>query len=97
VRITYDPAKNEKNIASRALSFERVRDLDWPTSFAAPDTRRDYGEERLRILALLEGRLHMVVITHRGDAVHVISFRRANRKEVRFYEKVIGAQGDPTG
>ena len=51
------------------------------------DTRRDYGEGRLRVSAMLGRRLHVAIITIRGDALHVISFRRANRMEVRRYEQ----------
>jgi uncharacterized protein len=85
MRITYDPAKNDRNLRERGLSFERVAELDWANGVFLPDTRRDYGEERVRVLATLEGRLHMVVITLRADATHVISFRKANAKEVAFY------------
>ena len=87
MRITFDPAKNARNLLERGLSFERVADLDWDTALATEDTRRDYGERRLRILALLGRRLHVAVITYREDAVHVISFRKANRKEVAWYGK----------
>ncbi len=90
MRITYDPAKNDRNIAERGLSFERAADLDWDTAVSMEDTRRDYGERRLRVLARLDGRLHVAVITLRGDATHVISFRKANRKEVKRYEQEKG-------
>ena len=85
--ISFDPTKNERNIAERGLSFERVNELDWLTAIAIEDTRRDYGERRIRVMALLEGRLHVAVITARGDTLHVISFRKANRREVKNYEK----------
>ena len=49
------------------------------------DERRDYGEPRIRVFALLDGRLHIAVVTPREDALRVISFRRANRKEARIY------------
>ncbi|WP_413469058.1 BrnT family toxin [Pseudomonas lactis] len=32
-------------------------------------------------------RLHVVVFTPRGDAVHVISFRKANKREVKNYDQ----------
>lgn len=83
--ISYDPIKNNWNIAERGLSFELVADLDWESARTREDTRRDYGERRLRVFALLGDRVHMAVITHRGDAVHVISFRKANKKEVAWY------------
>jgi uncharacterized DUF497 family protein len=84
--ITFDPAKNERNIAERGLPFERVADLEWDTALVAEDTRRDYGETRYRVFALLKGRLHIAVVSPRGDDIRVISFRKANRKEERLYE-----------
>jgi uncharacterized DUF497 family protein len=90
MRITFDPAKNDKNLAERRLSFERVAELDWDSAIAVEDTRKDYGEKRLRILAPLDGRLHVAVITMRDGATHVISFRKANRKEVKRYEQEKG-------
>ncbi|HEY1258812.1 MAG TPA: BrnT family toxin [Stellaceae bacterium] len=85
--ITFDPAKNARNIAERGLSFERVADLDWETAVVIEDRRRDYGEPRLRVMARLDGRLHAAVVTPRGEDLRVISFRKANRREVRWYGK----------
>lgn len=90
MRITFNPAKNDRNIAEHGLSFERVAELDWLAAIALEDTRRDYGERRVRVLAPLDGRLHVAVVTYRDDAVHVISFRKANRREVRWYAQEKG-------
>jgi len=90
MRVTFDPAKNAKNIAERELPFERVGELAWETAVLQEDRRKDYGEIRVRVLARLEQRLHVAVITMRGDAVHVISFRKANHKEVEWYEQEKG-------
>ena len=87
MRITFDPVKNAKNIAERGLSFELAQSLEWDTAVAIEDRRRDYGETRLRVLALLQGRLHAVVVTPREEELRVISFRKANRKEERLYEQ----------
>lgn len=87
MRITFDPAKNERNIAERGLSFELAAELEWDTALAVEDTRREYGETRLRVLALLHGRLHAVVVTPRMNELRVISFRKANRKEEKLYEQ----------
>jgi uncharacterized DUF497 family protein len=35
----------------------------------------------------LVGRLHVAVITMRGETMHVISLRKANRKQKTRYEK----------
>ena len=53
----------------------------------AEDTRHDYGEPRLLVMACLEGRLHAAVVTPRGEDLHVISFRKANKREVKRYGK----------
>ena len=87
MRITFDPAKNARNIAERGLSFERVAELDWETAIVAEDTRRDYGETRLLVMAQLDDRLHAVVVTPRGEDLQVISFRRANQRELKRYGK----------
>jgi uncharacterized protein len=84
---SHDPEKNARNIAERGLSFERVAELDWDTAVIVEDTRRDYGEPRLRVMGRLDGRLHAVVVTPRGEDLRVISLRRANRREVRRYGK----------
>jgi uncharacterized protein len=86
MRITFDPVKNARNIAERSLPFDRVAGLDWETAVAVEDDRRDYGERRLRVMALLGRRLHVTVITFRADAMHVISFRKANSREIERYD-----------
>jgi hypothetical protein len=83
--VTFDPEKNARNIAERGLSFERVVELEWDTALIVEDTRSDYGEPRLLVMALLDGRLHAAVVTPRGEDLRVISFRKANRREVRLY------------
>ena len=85
MRITFDPAKNERNMAERGISFALVEELDWETALTVEDNRRDYGEVRLRVLALLQGRLHAVVVAPRAAEIRVISFRKANRKEEKLY------------
>jgi uncharacterized protein len=85
MRLTFDPAKNVRNIATRALPFELVADIDWDTAVIVDDARKDYGERRRQVYGLIGCRLHVAIITHRDDAVHVISFRKANSREVRWY------------
>jgi uncharacterized DUF497 family protein len=49
------------------------------------DARKNYGETRLRAFGLLDGRMHALVYTETEEGIHVISFRRANKREVRRY------------
>jgi hypothetical protein len=44
VAITYDPAKNERNIRERGLSFERAAEFDFETAVFNTETRK--GEAR---------------------------------------------------
>ena len=50
------------------------------------DRRWDYGEDRYRLLASIEGRVFVLIYTMRGSAIRIISARKANGKEVREYE-----------
>jgi uncharacterized DUF497 family protein len=71
----------------RGLPFGHVQDFGWSTALVVEDDRFDYGERRYRAMGYIGDRLHVVVFTPRGDAVHVISFRKANKREVKSYEK----------
>jgi uncharacterized DUF497 family protein len=87
LEISFDPAKEARNQKERGLSFTLVADLDWENALAVEDTRRDYGERRIQVLAMLGPRLHMAVVTFRGETLHVISLRKANQKEVTRYDR----------
>lgn len=60
--------------------------FDWDGALVVTDDRRDYGEPRLRALGLIDGRLHAVVVTPRGDALRIISLRKANKRELKLWE-----------
>ncbi len=87
MQITYDSAKNTTNIEQRGLSFEQVASFDFSTAMIVEDQRRAYPERRFQALGLLEQRLHMLVFTPVAGGIRVISFRKANRREVRRYEQ----------
>lgn len=84
--ISYDPTKNDKNIAERGISFEWAADFEWASALVVEDQREDYGERRFQALGYIGTRLHVLVFTPRTGSVHVISLRKANRREVTRYE-----------
>jgi len=86
VGITFDPAKNQRNIRERALSFERAADFEFPTALRPIDARRDYAETRHIALGYLDRRLHVICFVETAAGIRVISFRRANAREARRYE-----------
>ncbi len=81
MRFTYDRAKNERNIAERGIAFDSAEDFDWSTALIAEDMRQDYLERRYQAIGMIDEHLHMLVFTPRDGAVHVISLRRANKRE----------------
>jgi uncharacterized DUF497 family protein len=87
MQITFDPAKSLRNVALRGLSFELVGEFDFETAIYSEDKRQDYGETRLRALGLLGDRVHALVFVETKHGIRVISFRKANQREVRHYEK----------
>ena len=93
--ITFDPEKNQRNIAERGLSFELATEIDWQAAYIREDTRRDYRETRFFVLAMIHDRLHALVITPRGEDIRVISLRKANRKEQILYDRQKAQRQDP--
>lgn len=91
MQVSFDPAKSAQNIAQRGLSFERAEAFDFETAVYSVDTRRDYGEIRIRALGLLEGRVHALVFVETQTGIRVISFRKGNQREVRHYEQATQA------
>jgi len=53
VEITYDAAKNARNVEERGLSFELVHAFDFQTALFVVDDRKEYGEVRYRGLGLI--------------------------------------------
>jgi uncharacterized DUF497 family protein len=72
--------------AHRILSFERAHEFDFEAAIYVVDNRRDYGEIRFRALGYLDQRLHALVFVEISGGIRIISFRKANRREVVLYE-----------
>lgn len=89
MRIDFDPDKNAKNILERNLSFERAAEFDFLSATFLIDERQDYGEQRQIAIGYLDGRLHFLCFVQIPDGIRVVSFRKANSREARKYEKPI--------
>ncbi len=85
VKVTFDPAKNEANIAKHGLSFADFAAFD-DTPVVIEDDRYDYGEIRFRAFGWIDGASRCLVFTMRGETIHIISFRKVHAKEMRRYE-----------
>ncbi len=87
MKIEYDSNKNRWNVDNRNLSFEQAVALDWSTAQIVEDVRQDYPESRFVATAYLHGRLHILCFTPVHGGIRVISFRKANPREVNKYEQ----------
>jgi uncharacterized DUF497 family protein len=85
VAISYDPAKNERNIRERGLSFERAADFYFATALFNNEIRK--SETRRIAVGYLDNRLHLLCYILKPDGIRVISFRKTNRREAKFYGK----------
>jgi hypothetical protein len=83
--ITYDPAKNERNIRERGLPFDRAAEFDFSTASFSKVLRK--GETRRVAVGYLDGRLQLLCYIPRTDGIRVISFRKTNKREAKLYGK----------
>lgn len=91
MRVHFDPIKSERNVRDRGLSFERAAEFDFSSAMVAVDDRKAYGEARYVALGMLDRRLHVLCFTEATEGIRVISFRKANAREVARYAKVQAA------
>lgn len=87
MEISYDPIKNAANIGAGRPSFDEVARFDFQTATFAVDNRRDYGQTRIQVRGFLDARLHVLIFAETATGIRVISFRKANKREVKQYEK----------
>ena len=91
VRITFDPAKNDRNVRLRGLSFEQAADFAFESALFGVDERKEYDETRIVAIGLLGDRVHVLCFTETRDGIRVISFRKANAREVNRYAQALSA------
>ena len=60
----------------------------WDTAVETIDDRFDYGEERWVTLGMIRFRLHVLVYTQRASVIRIISLRKANGRERKFYDAI---------
>ena len=79
----WDDNKRTQNLSRHGLDFEDVAEFNWDTSIPR---RTDRGrEERFAATSVFRGKLHTIIYTEREGLTRIISFRRANKQEVRRY------------
>jgi uncharacterized DUF497 family protein len=84
--ITWNDSKRASNLNKHGLDFAEVVGFDFDTALHDVDDREDYGELREIAIGWCGLRLCFLVFVRRGkDELHVISFRKATKQEMRRY------------
>jgi uncharacterized DUF497 family protein len=82
----FDPAKDAANRKKHGMSLgsgDRIFEDD--NHLIIPSIREIDGEERFKVVGVVEKKLFTGVFVWRGDAPRFISVRRSNRGEERAY------------
>ena len=93
MNIEFDPAKDSGNVDKHGVSLALAESLEWDWLISRPDGRKDYGEPREIGFAPIGPRVFCVVFVQRGDNLRIISLRKANSREVKFYASALQNSG----
>jgi uncharacterized protein len=85
----WDPKKTRSNLAKHDISFDEASTAFGDTlSITISDPLHSEGEERFVLIGCsCQNRLLVVIHTERGARIHIISARRATRRERLRYEE----------
>ena len=89
MRLEWDARKARENLRKHGVSFEEAASVFFdPLSVTGDDPDHSADERRAVIFGMSSfGRLLVVAHAERGDAIRIISARRANRTERVIYEE----------
>ena len=97
MRFERDPAKAESNIAKHGVTFDEAATVfDDPYARVIDDPDRSLEEERFIILGM-SMRARELVVSHclrgsGGEAIRIISARKATKRESAQYWRYVNAQ-----
>ncbi len=84
----WDDAKAASNVEKHAVCFEEARAVFCdPFAIELFDDREAYGEERYVLIGMAVNSVVVVVYTERDDRRRIISARKAEPNEQRFYHE----------
>jgi uncharacterized DUF497 family protein len=81
----FDEAKSRMNRRKHGIDFTEAQAL-WSDPRRAEIPARTEGEPRFLIVGEIDGMRWAAVVTYRGEAVRIISVRRARPEEIAIYE-----------
>ncbi len=84
-RYEWDPDKARSNLEKHGIDFASVSKFEWDTSVTRRSDRR--GEARFVAYGYISHRLYSLAFTTRRDRIRIISFRKADEREMRYYAR----------
>ncbi len=92
LELEWDEAKRQSNLEKHGLDFADARHLDWDEATYLEDRRLSYPEPRYWAFARWNRRLYLVAFCVRENKVRIISFRKANDREIKtLWCKAVGS------
>jgi uncharacterized DUF497 family protein len=88
MQFEWDSEKADTNLAKHGVAFDLAKDFDFATALEYED-RDSFGEMRIIAIGWIGALLYYMSYTERGEAIRVISLRRATKKEARTYAENI--------
>jgi uncharacterized protein len=87
VEFDWDPVKHERIRRDRGFGFDYVVRIFAGPTVEAIDRRHDYGEERIRAIGEIDGRVYVAIYTDRPGIRWMISAWKAGGKDLRAWQK----------
>jgi uncharacterized DUF497 family protein len=86
MKFEWDEIKNATNKQKHGIDFDDAKEVfKDQNSLLAPDLRKDYGEERWKVIGRIYGSIISVIYTMRNNGIRIISARKASEKERNEY------------
>jgi hypothetical protein len=82
VEFDWDAAKHETTRRGRGFGFDHVVRIFAGPTVEAVDRRRDHGEERIRAIGEIDGRVDVAIYTDRAGVRWIISALKAGGKDL---------------
>ena len=85
--VTWDEKKRLANIKVHGLDFVGCEAIWDNFTVTREDIRKAYREQRLVVFGRLDRQVAVLLYTERRGGPHIISLRKAERYEARYYAK----------
>jgi len=93
MKYEWDNSKRSANKEKHGLDFNDARFIFEKVHVTNRDTRYAYGEQRFTTYGELKNRVVVIAHTYRNENIRIISMRKANEREQKFYRQRLTSTG----